>query len=124
MKINFLIIILSFIWSIEDDSYYEYDLISGSSKQVSALLPKTTYKFYIPAVVNQKVYIQITISDSSYTYNQYITVNEYSNRTSQTELKKTRLVLSYDFSLNIYFKTYNVSESFCNYISFEIIPEY
>ena len=56
MKINFLIIILSFIYSIEDDSYYEYDLISGSSTHVSALLPQTTYKFYIPAIVDQKRY--------------------------------------------------------------------
>ena len=124
MKINFLIIILSFIYSIEDDSYYEYDLISGSSTQVSALLQQTTYKFYIPAVVDQKADIQITITDPSYTSNQYITVYEYSNRTLQTELKKTRIVLSYNFTQNIYFETYNVSESSCTYISFEIIPEY
>ena len=63
--------ILSFIWSIGEDSYYEYDLISGSSTHVSALLPQTTYKFYIPALVVQKVDIQITITDSSYTSNQY-----------------------------------------------------
>ena len=127
MKISIFIILLSSIFSIEDDDddyYHEYDLVSGTSKYVSALRPQLTYKFYVPALVDQKVDIQFTKSDSSYTYNQYITVYEYSSRSSETELKKTSLVLNYDFTPNKYFKKYTISYSSCTYMAFEIIPEY
>lgn len=128
MKISVLIILLSSIFSIEedDDYYYEYDLVSGSSKYVSSLRPQITYKFYVPALVDQKVDIQFIDSGSSYSYtlSQYLTVYEYSSRSSETELTKKSIVLNYDFGPKKYFKTYTIYYSSCTYLAFEIIPQY
>lgn len=124
MKLYFLIIILSFIGPILN-SDYEYDLMSGKSKFVDTLDKKKSYKFYISAIYNHKVYIKFTKSDSSSTSYESIKIYEYGDRNG------TRLIgwtsynyLSYSSSTNSYSYTYLVFYEGCKYLAFEIHPLY
>jgi len=123
MKLWLFINILSFIYSILDSSI-EYGLANGTSRYFSSLSTSDNYKFYIRAIYNQTVDIEFNKTDSSSTSYQYLTIYEYQNRNSISELRKTIIYLTYNSSLNSYTKSYFVSESSCHYLSFEIKPFY
>jgi len=124
MKINLIIIIL-LIGLIINSSYYEYDLTSGSIEHMPTLDIGSTYKFYISAAYDQAVDIEITKQDSSSNfYDQIITIYEYSNRSSTTELMKTNITLSYNYHKRSYSQLYRVNNPLNEYIALEIKPNY
>ena len=124
MKIGFVIIIISFIDSILNNPDYEYELTSGSSLFFPTLSKPYIYKFYIPSKFCQRVDIEFTKNDDLSTNYQSIIIYEYSNRASETELKKTNTYLSYKSSYNSYSKSYTINYTDTNYLAFEISPYY
>ena len=104
--------------------FNEYDLTSKSSMFFSSLSTTSISKFYIPAKRPQKLFIEITKSDSLSTSEQYITIFEYSTRSSTTELKKGNYHLTYNSTTNSYLTSYDVYDSSSSYIAFEINPYY
>ena len=101
---------------------FEYDLNLDSQTSFYALYSSYIYKFYISAKIYEKITIEFTKTDSTSNNIQYVTIFEYSNRNSTTELEKKGISLYFSSSKNSFSTSYSVNKPLCNYVAFEMRP--
>ena len=72
--------------------------------------------------IYEKITIEFTKTDSTSNNIQYVTIFEYSNRNSTTELEKKGISLSFSSSKNSFSTSYSVNKPLYNYVAFEMLP--
>ena len=113
--------ILSYVIS---PTVFEYDLESRKSVYINDLKYENTYKFYLP--VKQGYTVEITLEENRIEYDpvyQYkMTIYEYLNKNSITELMKKIINLTYDTTRESNRFIYNVDNEATNYLLAELRP--
>ena len=72
----------------------------------------------------EKLQILNTPKQIHYTSKEYITLYRYTTRYATTELFKKNFTLSYNSTKNSFSQSYENEDIFCNYLDFEMIPDY
>ena len=97
---------------------YEYDLTNGTTLNIADVYAFNKYLFYFPIKYGDIVQISFTNINKK----EDLIIYEYTDRSSKENL--TYLIKQLKYSENTYIVNYEVQDSLCNYLAFELIPEY
>ena len=104
---------------VEDDTF---DCINGIKKEYRNLLHDNNYYFYINAISNQYVSINITMDEIYKNSLEYMTIYEYSKRQQSDILKETQqnIIINSSNYIAFTYNSYKVISNFTNFVCFKI----